>query len=323
MRSTFASSLRWARAHPLTASLAVAVAWTGIGFLWAAIGHAYAGFVEEWWRLFGSIDIALGVWLVLDADAHPLPRLLDGLAESPLTPRAASTVKWAIVAAVAIIGSGSLIALGFHVPRAVLPFMWLTCLLVCAISGVVTWHGVETLIASRQIGESRLHVFVYSPGETKELRVFARHVTQFAALCTIGYAITLCGTLLARWTAPPALIAKVVTFWPLIYVPFCLLLLAYPQTQFRRIIRREKQKLLDICQTKIDDLLQKPDLTNDDVQKCNAFADFFDKIVRTPDFVLDAGIVLRMVSVVLVNAFTLFVPKELLLQWLKLYAARL
>jgi hypothetical protein len=323
MRGNFAIGMRWAHAHPLMAALAAAIAWTGVGLFWASAGHAYNDFVEEWWRLFGSIDIALGVWLVLDAESHPLPSLLDGLAKSLLTPQTTRTVKWAIVAAVAIIGSGSLIALGFHVQPVVLPFMWFTCLVVCAISGVVTWHGVEILIASRQIGESRLHIFVYSPGETKELRVFARHVTQFASLCTIGYAITLCGTLLARWTASPVLVARVVTFWPLLYVPFCLLLLAYPQVQFRRVILREKQKLLDVCQTRIDDLLQKPDLSNDDVQKCNAFADFFDKIARTPDFVLDAGIVFRMVSVVVLNALTLLVPKDLLLQWLKVYAARL
>ena len=323
MRSYFASGAKWALSHPLIAALGVALGWTVVGFLWAAMGHAYADFVEEWWRLFGSIDIALGVWLVLDAESHPLPTLLDGLAKSPLTSRAARIVKWVIVASVAIIGSGSLIALGFHVRPVMLPFMWLTCFIVCTISGVVTWHGIETLIASHQIGESQLHVFVYSPGETKELRGFARHVTQFASLCTIGYAITLCGTLLARWTASPVLVARVVTFWPLLYVPFCLLLLAYPQLQFRRIIRREKQKLLDVCQTRIDDLLQKPDLSNDDVQKCNAFADFFDKIAKTPDFVLDAGIVFRMVSVVVVNVFTLLVPKDLLLQWLKMYAARL
>jgi hypothetical protein len=36
-----------------------------------------------------------------------------------------------------------------------------------------------------------------------------------------------------------------------------------------------------------------------------------------------AGIVFHMVSVVVVNAFTLLVPKDLLLQWLKMYAARL
>jgi hypothetical protein len=311
------------QAHRLITSLAAAGVWTAIGFLWATVSNAYADFAEEWWRLFGSIDLALGVWLVLDAEAYPLPRMLDGLASPSVSLRATKLLKWLIVSAVAVIGSGSLIALGFHVPATVRPYMWLTCLLICAISGEVTWHGIEILIASQQIGESTLRVFVYSPGETKILRPFAGHVTQFAALCTIGYAITLCGTLLARWTAPAALITKVVTFWPLIYVPFCLILLAYPQLQFRRIIRREKQKLLDVCQSKIDDLLQKPDLTNDDVQKCNAFADFFDKIVKTPDFVLDAGIVVRMVSVVAVNAFTLIVPKELLVQWLQAYAAKL
>jgi hypothetical protein len=310
-------------AHPLMASLVAAGAWTAIGFLWATASNAYADFAEEWWRLFGSIDLALGVWLVLDAEAHPLPLLLDGLGSPSVSSTRITTLKWVTITAVAVIGSGSLIALGFHAPTAMQPFMWLTCFLICAISGEVTWHGIEIFIASGQIGESTLRVFVYSPGETKALRAFARHVTQFAALCTIGYAITLCGTLLARWTGPPALIAKVVTFWPLIYVPFCLILLAYPQFQFRRIIRREKQKLLDVCQSKIDDLLQKPDLTNDDVQKCNAFADFFDKIVRTPDFVLDAGIVVRMVSVVALNGFTLFVPKELLMQWLQAYAAKL
>src|ERR1051325_2028303 len=323
MRTTFAAGLRWARNHSLLAAVALAGVWTAIGYLWAAAAHASADFVQEWWRLFGTIDIGLGVWLLLDAETHPLPVLLDGLASSPLSSRTAARLKWTIVAAVALIGSGSLIALGFHVPAAMLPFMWTTCLLICAISGVVTWHGVEVLLASKHIGESQLHVFVFLPGETKQLRAFARHVTQFAALCTIGYAITLCGTLLARWTAPPAHVEQVVTFWPLLYVPFCLLLLIYPQIQFRTIIRREKQKLLDMCQSKIDDLLQKPDLTNDDVAKCNAFADFFEKITKTPDFVLDAPIVLRMLSIVLVNAFTLFVPKDLLLQWLQLYASRL
>jgi len=323
MRSLVAAISRSSRAHPFLACLTVATVWTATGFLCAILTNSYRDFAEEWWRLFGSIDIGLGVWLVLDAEAHPLSQLLDRLATSPLTPRAATILKGSIIAVVAFIGSGSLIVLGFHVPSPMLPFMWVTCFFVCAISGVVTWHGVEIVIASRQIGDSTLHVFLYSPGDTKELRTFVRHVTQFAAICTVGYAITLCGTLLARWTAAPERINQVVTFWPMLYIPFCLFMLVYPQMKFRTIIQREKQKLLDVCQGKIDDLLRKSDLTNDDVQKCNAFADFFDKIAKTPDFVLDAGIIMRMISVIVVNAITLFVPREALLQWLQLYVARL
>ena len=308
--TTWVGAWRIGGRYPFLTSIAFALLWTAIGLAIAAMSGNSNPYVLEWLRLQGTINLAIGVWLLISAFSNPLDDLLRNLGVEPQPSKAVRFARAAILFGVAAIGSASLISLGFNGSGVVLGFLNLTCVVICALAAVATWHGIEILIASKAAGTADLHVFVYSPAETKELRFLARHASTYAAVLTLGYAFTLAATLLSRWTADPLRVRAVITFWPMLYVPFCMFLLFYPQIQFRKLIRREKERLMSVCQDTIDDVLKKEQLTTDDVQRCNALADLFDKVAATPEYIIDLGIVSKMLWVVGVNAVTLILPRE-------------
>jgi hypothetical protein len=323
VRETARRAWTFTSERPLFAALAAATAMLALGVLTGrATGSVYP-LLEEWFRLQGFFDIAIGMWLVIVGFSNPLPSLLKSAGVESGTERSSHDIWRAIVITlVTVIGSGSLISLGFNSHGLGLAYLWIGCVFIVGMAGVATWHGVEILIACQQVASAPLHVFVYSPAETKELRILARHSTTYASVLTLGYAFTLLGTILGGWTGDPLRVRIVTSFWPVLYIPFCFILLIYPQIQFRKLILREKERLLSVCQKGIDDVLQKPDLTSEDVSRCNALAELFNKIAGTPEFVIDVGIVMRYLWIVLVNAGTLFLPRERLLSMLSDYATR-
>lgn len=317
--TTWAGAWRIGRQHPLLTSTAIALLWTAIGLAIATMSGTLRPYVLEWLRLQGTLNIVIGVWLLISAFSNPLDELIRNLGVAPQISKAVTVTRAVVIISVTAIGSASLISLGFNGRGVVLGFLNLTCIVICALAAVATWHGIEILIASKEAATADLHVFVYSPAETKELRFLARHASTYAAVLTLGYAFTLAATLLSRWTADPLRVRTVITFWPMLYVPFCMLLLLYPQMQFRKLIRREKERLMSVCQNTIDDVLKKEPLTTDDVQRCNALADLFNKVAATPEYIVDLGIVSKMLWVVGVNAVTLILPREYIVSVIRGY----
>ena len=301
---------RVARGHPFPTSVGLAVAWTSGGLAIAVVNGSFSTFASEWVRLQGTISLVIGVWLTIAAACYPLTTLVLNFGVEHRSSRALIVTRVIVIAGVTLVGSASLISLGFNGRGVSLWFLNTTCVIICALAAVATWHGIEIVIASRMAANTDLHVFVYSPAETKELRFLARHAATYAAILTLGYSFTLTATLLSRWTGDPVRVRTVVTFWPMLYVPFCMLLLIFPQVQFRKLIRREKERLMSVCQETIDNVLKKDDLTTDDVQRCNALADLFDKVAATPEYVLDVGIVTKAIWIVAANAITLLLPRE-------------
>ena len=317
--TTWVGAWRIGGRYPSLTSISAALLWTAIGLAIAAMSGTFRPYAVEWLRLHGTINLAIGVWLLISALSNPLDELLQNLGVAPQSSKAVKFTRIAVLFGVTAIGSASLISLGFNGRGVGLGFLNLTCVVTCTLAAFATWHGIEILIASKAAGTADLHVFVYSPAETKELRFLARHASTYAAVLTLGYAFTLSATLLSRWTADPLRVRAVITFWPMLYVPFCMLLLFYPQIQFRKLIRREKERLMSVCQNTIDDVLKKEPLTTEDVQRCNALADLFDKVAATPEYIVDVGIVSKMLWIVGVNAVTLILPREYIVSVIRGY----
>lgn len=295
---------------PLLCSVGVAVLVLGGGVLAGSASGQLTTLLAEWFRLQGLPNTAIGTWLAIIGACQPLTFLLASASVTAPTPRGMKIWRIIVVGAVTFFGSASLISLGFNGVGAGLVYLWSNCVFIVFLAGMATWHGIEILIACKAVAAAPLHVFVYSPAETKELRVLARHASTYAAVLTLGYAFTLLGTMLARWTGDPKHVQLVVGFWPVLYIPFCLLLLIYPQVQFRNLIRREKERLLSVCQNGIDDVLKKTDLTAEDVSRCNVLADLFNKVAATPEFVVDIGIIARYLWIVAANVAALLIPRE-------------
>jgi hypothetical protein len=126
-------------------------------------------------------------------------------------------------------------------------------------------------------------------------------------LVTVGYAFAVLGTLDQHWTGSVAYIEAVRLFWPVIYVPTCTVAMIYPHIVIHILIRREKEKTLLSCEEDMDELLGRfHDLKADDINRTNALAQLFDRIVATPDYVVDIGIAVRTLLPVLVNVISFF-----------------
>ena len=305
-------------------SITISMSWSALGLLVAIFNGNFHNFLDEWIRLQGFPLVALGLWLYLVGESNPASQLLARLVGAREARIEFKQRQWQIKAKRIIIiligsvGSISLISLGFSGQNGTLAFMWCTCIIVCFLAGYATWHGVNLILVSSIIEDKRIKVFVYSPAETKELKKLAIHVTKYATILTVGYAFALFATLLGQWTGNSAFIRVVVIFWPGLYVPFCFVLLIYPQLKFSAIVKKEKSHILMKCQKNMNDILNKEDsLSKDEVERCNMLAELFEKVSATPNNIMNFGIMARTVCVATFNLASIIMPKELIIQLLK------
>jgi hypothetical protein len=217
-----------------------------------------------------------------------------------------SIVRYAIVGSIGILGTASLIAMGFHAAGAVLHFMWIVCAAVCFIAAMVTLHTLEILVAIHGLQAQEIKTFHYAPARTPELRNIVSYFSSFTLLMAIGYAFAFVATFKAQWTGEKEYVEAIRFFWPIVYVPLCSLVLVYPHITVHRLIQREKERTLLSCQEDIDRLLSKySELKTDEIDRTNTLAQLFDRITATPDYVVDIGIAVRTVLPLMLNVVTL------------------
>jgi hypothetical protein len=299
----------------------VSAAWFGLGIAIAAHSGTATSFIREWVRLQGFFLLWLGPWLLSMASSddlksrlallQPSPPVLESI---PLRPQA----KISLSLAICVIGSGSLIGLGFNASGAPVVFMWLTMALVCLLAGITTCHGIEIIIASYKLRGADVKLFSYSPAKTRSLRDLALYCASYGTILTIGYILALVATLLGTWQNNPRYVTGVQVFWPIVYVPFCLTVLIYPQLCLHHLVKRERERLMIACEDKMNKLLSNQEsLTKGNIDEANALASLLEKISTAPTYVIDFSIAVRTIIPAVFNVVTLLIPRPMLMQWLE------
>lgn len=299
--------------------------WTLIGLLVAVLAEQVEEFAQDWLSLQGPFLLFIGIWLLLLIKSRKMETILRSL-EVPRARRKRVEViaDYIIISFVTVVGTLSLVSLGFSRKGLLQAFMWLTALVICFLAGNSTLHAIKLLIMSNRLCKIRVKVFSYSPAETKGLRDLAVYATFYGSLLTIGYGFALLGTLIGNWTGDPSWISLVQLFWPLIYVPLCLAVLIYPHTTIHCLVCREKEHLLEQCQEQINTILTKPDpLTKEDIERSNGLADFFEKVSSTPNYVMDFGIATKTFIPVTFNVVTIFISRDSMIRWARSAAVSL
>lgn len=289
--------------------IGTAAAWTVVGCGIALLQRNFAGFLHEWFLLQGFPLVTVGTWLLILVRSPNLEaRVADLIQEGspPFRPLEERAFGLVIAITVGVVGTASLIPLGFRAHGSVLAFMWFTCACVCCTAGLVTVHAIDILRFVHRLPLHEVKVFRYAPARTPELRSFVSYFSSFTLLMTLGYAAALVATLDPDWTGPKEYIEAVRLFWPLIYVPICSVALIYPHLAVHRLILREKDRTLSSCQRDIDALLERyGELKKEDIERTNALAQLFERITSTPDYVVDVSIAFRTLLPLAFNVVTL------------------
>jgi len=293
----------------------VAAAWTLVGFLIAAIQSDQYHFIAEWQRMQAFFCLGLGVWLLLIARSGVLADRARRITKDGFAPPQGivdQRLRATIVFAVALTGAVSFIMMGFNARGALLAFMWLMCLFICFLAGLVTLHAADLIVVIYNLQYTELKTYRYSPARTPELREIVSYFSFFTLILTIAYAFACFGTLRGSWTGNHSFIEAVQLFWPAIYVPACSIALIYPHVVVHKLIQHAKDGALATYQRDIDGLLSNYEaLSNDDVQRINTLAQVFDRISATPNYVIDFGIAARAALPHFINA-AIFFAKPLL-----------
>jgi hypothetical protein len=287
-----------------------AVLWTGLGFVLAYFQGGVAAFFAEWKLLQGFFLLAIGAWLLLIIESDTFRRRISMLTRDGSVPCERirdRRVQIGIILSISILGTSSLIKMGFNGHGTILVFMWVTCAAVCVTAGIVTMHAIEIIVVIHYLQKTDIKVFRYAPASTPELRILVSYFSSFSLLTTIGYGFALWATFNPHWTGPKNYIEAVRLFWPVLYVPLCTAALIYPHLVTHRLIQHEKEKTLISCQRDIDDLLSKYSaLKTDEINRTNTLAQLFDRISGTPNYVMDMGIAVRTILPLVFNLVTLF-----------------
>jgi hypothetical protein len=288
----------------------VASAWTLAGFLIALAQGTQHQFVEEWVRMQAFFCLGIGMWLLFIARSGTLSNRARRITKDGCSPpRGIADQRWraAIVLSVGITGTCVFITMGFNAQGVLLGFMWVMCVFICFMAGIVTLHAADLIVVIHNLQKVELKTHRYSPARTPELVALVSYFTFYSLLLTIGFAFACFGTLGGRWTGNPWIVELARWFWPAIYVPACSIALVYPHFVIRRLIQREKERALAPYQRDIDGLLAKYEqLKDEDVQRINTLAQVFDRFSSTPNYVFDFGIATRAVLPHLVNAVVFF-----------------
>jgi hypothetical protein len=288
---------------------AIGLASTVIGCMIAIGQGSLHLFLREWVHLQAFFLISIGTWLFLMARSGTLTDRVSRLTSNGSVHLGVvnrSIVRYVIVGSIGLLGTASLIAMGFNAAGALLLFMWIVCAAVCFTAATVTLHTIEILVAIHGLQTEEIKTFHYAPARTPELRKVVSYFSCFTLLTAIGYAFAFVATLKAGWTGEKEYVEAIRLFWPIVYVPLCSLVLVYPHIAVHRLIQREKERTLLSCQQDIDKLLSKySDLKTEEIDRTNTLAQLFDRITATPDYVVDIGIAVRTVLPLLLNVATL------------------
>ncbi len=297
-----------------------AIAWTLLGCLIAILGGSLHAFWKEWILIQGFFAVAAAIFLGLVSLSPALSELFGQASDSKeldlwLQKPSVIRCRKIVVCFVTIVGTVTTTSLGFSVPGPARYFMWLTCIGVCVMAGLISWHAIEVLYRASRLETLKIKFFVYSPGQTRSLQKFAVYFVTFSVGVTVGYIFAFVGTMSPLWRGSPTWVNAVRVFWPIIYVPLCLLVTTYPHLAIHRLIRHEKDRLIIFYQEQINALIadgQSP--SQSDIERVNGLADLIRKIEESPSFALNFPIALGATLTYLVNIGSLFIPKELVMQ---------
>lgn len=291
----------------------VGVVWTAVGWGIAILQGVPQTFLQEWSHLQGFFLTALGTWLLMVIRSGTFRARVGSLTANGGVGVGGRRLQATVISSVGIIGTVSLIALGFPAQGPLLGFMWITCAAVCFTAGAATYHTIEIIAAVHGLLRSNIKVFRYAPATTPQLRDVVSYFSSYTLLVTVGYAFALTATLSPHWTGPKDYVDAVRLFWPIIYVPTCSVALIYPHLVVHRLIQREKEKTLLSCERDIDNLLTRyGDLKKEDIDRTNTLAQLFNRIAGTPNYVVDLGIAVRTVIPLVFNLLTLLLKTPLI-----------
>lgn len=315
---------RWARdvARRITAlngfvllifSIVGSAIWTSLG-LWTS--HASANpytFLRDWFLLQGPPLICVGFFLL----PFTRSRRLEKLAADIGCPERISKIpaRWQITicTVVTVLGTASLISLGFPARGLTLSFMWITCFLICFMASFATLHALAVLKFASQLPSCSMNLHPYSPADTPGIRKLAEYIAFFGFVVSIGYVFAFTGTVSGNWVATSPMVRAVQFFWPIIYVPLCLTTLLYPHIAIHSIIRNEKDRTIMGLQAKITDLVAvEENLSNEEIDRLNSLADLIQKIESTPNFPRNISLIGSLSLTVIANVGSLLVPREAL-----------
>jgi hypothetical protein len=206
-----------------------------------------------------------------------------------------------------ILAATTSIGMGFNAPWPIILFFWATAILAGLLAGIVMVHTIDMIVTIHQLQKVDLKTFHYAPARTPELKDIVTYFATFALILSIAYFFAFIGIMRGRWLGNPLFIHGAQLFWPLIYVPVCSAALLYPHFVVHWLIQREKEHTLFSYQQEIDNLLVGyPTLGNDEVQRVNTLAQFLDRVIGTPDYVIDFGISIRTLTPLVLNLVMLF-----------------
>lgn len=297
----------------LSVGLIGAGIWTLLGILTSVPTAGPQAFLREWVLLQGPPLLALGFFLSLLSQSRRLSELSAELGCPPESVRLGTRARRTLILCVTLVGTGSLIALGFPARELALIFMWLTCLLICLMASFATSHASDVLLLASKLPNCAERLHLYSPADTPGIRKLAEYIAFFGLIVTIGYCFAFVGTVSGNWTNRSSLVQLVQYFWPMLYVPLCLATLLYPHIAIYRLIRREKDRTISGLQVRMVALASAEDsLSNEEIDRLNALADLIQKIENTPNYPRNLSLVGSLALTLLANLGSLLVPKEAL-----------
>jgi hypothetical protein len=304
---------------PLLGLIAIgtAAAWTLLGCLVAAFSGSIRAFWHEWILIQGFFAIVAGVFLGCLAISRILHEIVHQASDADDSERwihrpVVRRFRIFVIIFVAFVGTITTTRLGFSVLPPTRYFMWLTCAVVCVFAGLVTWHAIEVLHIATTIETLKIKFFLYSPGDTRSLKKLAVYFVTFGLGMTFGYIFAFAGTMSPLWTGNPRWVSTVRAFWPMIYVPLCLVVTTYPHLAIHRLIRQEKDRLIISYQEQINTLIgDGQSLSKENIERVNALADLIKRIEGSPSFAVSFPIALGSVFTYIVNIGSLFISKDL------------
>ena len=300
-------------------AVAGAVAWTLLGTLVALLSGELENFVREWLLiqgLFCSISaIFLGGLASSSLLRQTYARLIERGEESPEAFRPKDDrlriVRTCVVVFVAVVGTLTTTNLGFTSRGAVELYLWVTCAIICTAAGLVTWHAIEILLAARQLRSADVKLFPISPATSQNLRGLAGYFTCFGVAMTVGYVFAFLGTVSNDWSGSPLFVRSVQIFWPIIYVPLSTVILLYPYSEIRALVRQEKDRVIRMHEAHIARILNEAEPPqNDDIKQINALADLIERIERSPDSPFSLPFATLTIASTVLNAVSLFIPRK-------------
>lgn len=285
-------------------------------FLWTLAGCGLAFlqsrlqfFIEQWILLQGFFAILFGTVLASLYFFDNLDLIARGLEINEY--RLSQRVTVGIMLFVTVVGTASLVSLGFPGDGLILAFMLVTCGIICFLASFATVQALEILMLSRELVESDPKLHMISPAETPCIRMFAEYATFFGVVITIGYAFAFVGTIMGNWQSSTRMVVAVQTFWPLIYVPLCLTVLFLPHAHIYSVIRAKKDAMITQLQGQMGSLSSSTVLSKDQVDQINALADLINKIEKAPNYPSNLRIFAGITFTTFINISTILIPRDL------------